>query len=71
MGHQFVNPDCRRLTPTNAVKTKNQGLTSQASSSVRQMNVPAINLNARSMVMVAPFQILSRPSHAGCTAGAY
>lgn len=50
IGHQFVNADCRRLAPTNAVNQSQRISTKCASSKLIRMKNPAIPRNVLSMV---------------------
>ena len=50
--HQRVNPDCRRLRPTNAVNNSHHGLTQCASARLRRIKEPAIIRIHRSILIV-------------------
>ncbi len=52
IGHQFVNPDCNKFAPTNAVNQYHFGFTQVPSASDTRTNDPAISRNERSNVIV-------------------
>lgn len=59
-GHQLVNEDCRRLSPTKAVKSAQAGCTQTVRASDMRTMVPARRRNARSMVMTVSLRRAGR-----------
>jgi len=58
IGHEFVNADWKRFSPTKAVKRKNQGLTQYPRATEAITKAPAMRRRERSMVMrVSPCNV--------------
>src|SRR5688572_32662813 len=74
IGHQLVNADWNRFTPTNSVNHRKFAFTYVPSTTLRATNAPAIRRSARSTVTTGSFrrfqQLRGRtpPTQPGCAA---
>jgi hypothetical protein len=63
IGHQLVNADCKRFSPTNVVSPSQYGLWNHANVTLTSTTVPATKRKPLSMVMADLLLVRRHPSH--------